>query len=397
MNTDLSPSIVTQPNVVGVVGGGQLALMLLEAAQKRNIETIVQTSSKQDPAARRSGSIVIASPEDIDGTKKLVNSCSCVTFENEWVNIEGLSNLEEIKGKFMPTLQSLKPLLDKLSQRKLLSELKIPGPKWLILNSNQLSGKKLPSGWRFPVMAKSISGGYDGKGTRVINNLGDLKELMRLVKLDDWIIESWVKYDQELAIVATRDKKGKVRTFPLVETHQVNQVCDWVLAPAEVPHNVQVMAYNIASSLLTQLNYVGIIAIEFFYGPEGLLVNEIAPRTHNSAHYSIEACNSSQFDQQICLASDLIAPPPELIVPGAVMVNLLGLPSGMAPSLEQRLDALGECEGIHLHWYDKESETPGRKLGHVTVILKGTSPIVRRVEALNALNKIRSIWPMIKS
>ncbi len=390
-------AVLSKPNrfnhVIGVVGGGQLAQMLVQAARKRNVGIVVQTSSRNDPAASEANRLVLGDPTDIEGTRKLLKECFCITFENEWVNIAELSKLEKQNDSFLPRLDSLDQLVNKISQRKLLAELNIPGPDWILLTSNQIAQNKLPSGWDFPLMAKASIGGYDGKGTRVLKCFDDLKHLYDSVEACNWLIEKWVPYERELALVVSRDLEGRIRSFPLAETNQLQQVCNWVLAPADVSHLVETMAYNIASSLLTQLNYVGVLAIEFFYGPQGLQVNEIAPRTHNSAHFSIEACNSSQFDQQVCIAAGLQVQSPQLIVPGALMVNLLGLPEGTADPLEERLDELGKIEGINLHWYGKEFETPGRKLGHATLLLKGTDAKQRREEAFNAIKSIRSIWP----
>ena len=124
------------------------------------------------------------------------------------------------------------------------------------------------------------------------------------------------------------------------------------------------------------------------------MVNEIAPRTHNSGHFSIEACHSSQFDQQLCITANLDVPDPALRVPGALMVNLLGLASDRSSPLEHRLTALQEIPNLHLHWYGKTEETPGRKLGHVTVILEGSDAAIRQSEATRAHNRIREIWPL---
>jgi len=243
-------------------------------------------------------------------------------------------------------------------------------------------------------MAKVASGGYDGKGTKIIRNLHQLEELITENNDEKWFIEKWVCYEKELSIVATRDAKGIVRSLPIAETSQSNQVCDWVIAPAHINQNVQLMAKNIASSLLAELDYVGVLTIEFFYGKDGLLVNEIAPRTHNSGHFSIEACSSSQFDQQICISSGIPVPMPEMIVPGALMVNLLGLPSSYPVSINSRLEALKNIPGVNLHWYEKNKEIPGRKLGHITLLLYGDDPLKRMEDALKGLERIRSIWPM---
>ena len=186
--------------------------------------------------------------------------------------------------------------------------------------------------------------------------------------------------------------------LPLVQTHQHQQVCDWVLAPVEASHGLQQAVRNIAASLLTSLNYVGVLAIELFYGPRGLMVNELAPRTHNSGHYSIEACDCSQFALQLLTVSGAAAPEPVLVAPGALMVNLLGFEerSGDDPaaSYEPQRQALAALPEAHLHWYGKRGSSLGRKLAHVTLLLRQSDPQARRQEAMERLEQVRQIWPL---
>lgn len=377
---------------IGVVGGGQLALMLCEAAASRQIDVIVQTASEQDPAAKVARGQVNGAPTDAAATRELSGRCRQITFENEWVPVDALLALEREGVVFSPSLTSLVPLVNKLSQRKLLNDLAIPSPAWICLDEINRAKPTLPVGWTFPVMAKAAHGGYDGKGTQVIPDLNALSQLLNTVSAQDWLLETWVSFERELAMVVSRDCHGRIRCFPLVETHQRSQVCDWVLAPAPAEQLLEATAYNIAASLLTSLNYVGVMALEFFYGPEGLMVNEIAPRTHNSGHFSIEACSSSQFDQQLCITAGLPVPATDLVAPGALMVNLLGLPSEGSQPLERRLSALRALPDSHVHWYGKE-ELPGRKLGHVTVLLQEADAPSRTVEAHAVLEQIRSLWP----
>ena len=380
--------------MIGVVGGGQLARMLVQAAAQRDVPIAVQTSDAADPAAGLASRLVAADPRDVAGPRELVVGCDGITFENEWVNIDALLPLEQQGVRFQPSLAALSPLVDKLSQRQLLDDLAIPSPPWCPLSLISPAQPALPQGWTFPVMAKASRGGYDGKGTVVLRDIDGLAQLLRAVPADDWLLESWVDYELELALVVSRDQRGRIRHFPLVQTHQHQQVCDWVLAPAPVDPSVAALAYNVAASLMTKLGYVGVLALEFFYGPAGLQVNEIAPRTHNSGHFSIEACTSSQFDQQLCIAAGLPVPDLELKSRGALMVNLLGLDPERHPPLDQRLEALEALSGHHLHWYGKSPETPGRKLGHVTLLLEGDTLLKRRDEAESALAAIRRIWPL---
>jgi len=379
--------------MIGVVGGGQLAMLLVEAGKKRDVDVIVQTGAKTDPAAKKTNQVVLHNPTNAEGTKLLAEKSRMITFENEWVDIPSLLSLQNNGVSFVPRLQSIKPLINKITQRELLNSLDIPCPDWLPIPLEKSSEIEIPADWEFPLMAKAAKGGYDGKGTKIIKNLKQLQEFIQVQTKEQWMLEKWVSFDKELSIVSSRDSKGIVRCLPIVETFQSKQVCDWVLAPADIKHDVELMVKNIVSSLLAELDYVGVLAIEFFYGSEGLLVNEIAPRTHNSGHFSIDACSSSQFDQQICITSGIDAPIPEMLVNGALMANLLGLQSNYPISLTQRLDDLRGIPGVNVHWYEKEEEKKGRKLGHVTYLLNNKDALSRKKEALDVSKTIRSIWP----
>lgn len=379
--------------MIGVVGGGQLAMLLIEAGKKRNVDVVVQTAAKTDPAAKKTNQLVLHDPTNPVGTKLLAEKTRLITFENEWVDISSLLSLENNGVSFVPRLQSIRPLINKITQRELLNSLDIPCPDWLAIPLKKSTEIDLPADWGFPLMAKAAKGGYDGKGTKIIKNLKQLQEFLSVEREGQWMLEKWISFDKELSIVSSRDSKGIVRSLPIVETYQSKQVCDWVLAPADINHDVDLMVRNIAASLLAELQYVGVIAIEFFYGSEGLLVNEIAPRTHNSGHFSIDACSSSQFDQQICITSGINVPMPEMLVNGALMANLLGLQSNYPTSLTQRLDNLRGIPGLNVHWYEKEEEKKGRKLGHVTYLLNNKDALSRKKEALDVLQTIRSIWP----
>jgi 5-(carboxyamino)imidazole ribonucleotide synthase len=209
----------------------------------------------------------------------------------------------------------------------------------------------------------------------------------------DWILEELVAFDLELAITVARDSEGRVEVWPLAQTHQHRQVCDWVLTPAALPHAVQAFARNIACSLVTALDYVGVLSIEFFFGPAGLQVNEIAPRTHNSAHVTIEAATTSQFSQQARIVAGMPLASTALRLPGAVMVNLLGYEISSGEYLDQRR-ALEALPGAALHWYGKQGSRLGRKLGHVTLPLQASDSQARASEAQLRVAEVRSIWPL---
>ena len=446
LSTD--PSLPSQPHGsppalgIGIVGGGQLALMLAEAAQDQGVALHLQTPGGADPAVGLATTVLQAQIGDASATLELSRRCSAISFENEWVDLDALAPLAEAGVVFLPSLESLGPLVDKRQQRELLGRLSIPTPRWLPLNAlgsaatfQPLAGLEppsnpaaaanffdsavpwqvaspvpasavapaegqpsqgeggLPLGWSFPVVAKAIRGGYDGKGTLILRSTAELGRLLVQVDPALWILEEFVAFERELALVACRDRAGAVACYPLVETHQHHQVCNWVLAPAQASHGLEAMAHNMAASLLTALDYVGVLSIELFYGPAGLLINELAPRTHNSGHYSIEACSISQFAQQVRIVAGQPLQAPALTAAGALMVNLLGNDNGEAERAAA-LTTLATLPQATLHWYGKQGSALGRKLGHITVLLQATDPEERSREARQRLEDIRTIWPL---
>ena len=392
----LTASPASAPSAIGVVGGGQLAWMLAAAAQELSLPLHVQTPCADDPAVALAAGVIQAPLDDVAATRRLAATCQAITFENEWVDLQALASLVEEGVTFYPSLDALASLVSKHEQRLLLQRLGLPSPAWLPLGALQplkSADPVLPEGWTFPVMAKAATGGYDGKGTRLLNGQQDLLDLWDQIDPEDWILEAFVSFDCELSQLACRDREGNVVCYPLVQTHQHQQVCDWVLSPAVVPHAVQAFARNIAASLLTALDYVGVLSIELFHGPAGLVVNEIAPRTHNSGHVTIEACRTSQFAQQARIVAGLPTGPVDLQVPGALMVNLLGFEHSSDDYLDRRRQ-LADLPGATLHWYGKRQSSPGRKLGHVTLLLDDPTPTVRQQLARERLAAVRSIWPL---
>ena len=301
-------------------------------------------------------------------------------------------NLIESKNVFVPSLESIQPLVDRISQKQLIKRLNLPSPRWKSIEEfKSLDNEEIDS-WNFPLMIKSYKGGYDGKGNRKINSYEDLNSFLE-TNSDECLIEEWVDYKNELALVGSRDFDGSIRFFPLVETFQKNNVCDWVLSPAEIDYDLKTFAINIFSSIVNELNYVGVMGIEFFYGDKGLLINEIAPRTHNSAHFSIEACSSSQFDQYVCISSGIKPPEINMHSQGSLMINLLGLKKNFPLSIKKRIELLSQIKGSNLHWYGKSRESVGRKMAHITFLLNEKNHSKRVEKSKDILTKVREIWP----
>jgi 5-(carboxyamino)imidazole ribonucleotide synthase len=354
---------------VGIIGGGQLAWMMADAVKKLGIELVVQTPQADDPAVAIATHTIFAPIDDAAATAQLATLCDVITFENEFIDLAALAS---VATPFYPSLASLAPLLDKYEQRSYLKRLDLPTPNFAALTENADLEQ-----FSFPVVIKARRHGYDGKGTFVIKTRSHLEELLDEwgMTADEWLVEEFVPFDCELAVMAARSSTGEIVLYPVVETQQVEQVCRRVFV---VPQDeaccfadtarVEAQVGAIARTLLTSLDFVGVMGIEFFLVNGKVLVNETAPRTHNSGHYSLDACVTSQFEQQLRAVCGMPLGDPALQVGGAVMVNLLGYEAAAGDYRSQR-EQLAQIPNAHVYWYGKSAARSGRKMGHVTVTL----------------------------
>ncbi len=368
---------------VGVIGGGQLAWMMADAAQKLEIELLVQTPSPGDPAVSIATQTLFAPVADASATEKLAQETDVITFENEFVDLEALSRLADQGTCFRPSTDSLAPLLDKYDQRCFLRDRNLPTPTFSTLEDFTLK--------EFPVVLKTRRHGYDGQGTFIIKDQTAWDETLQKLKGSLLLVEEFVPFERELAVMAARSTSGEIVVYPVVETQQENQVCQRVIVPADISESVIQDVEKIARRLLDSLQVVGIFGIELFLtGRDRVLVNEIAPRTHNSGHYTIDACQTSQFEQQLRAICGLPLGAPTLNCTGAVMVNLLGYEQAQSDYAEKR-SHLAAIPNAFVHWYGKSESRPGRKLGHVTVRLETSSSQIR-TRALEIAQAIEEIW-----
>lgn len=382
----------TPVQTIGVIGGGQLAWMMAEAAQKLGLSLVVQTPNLDDPAVARVGeaAVVQGAVGEARVTRQLVDRVDVVTFENEFVDLAALGELARSGACFRPSLQSLEPLLDKYTQRCFLERIGLPVPAFAAIadraHAETIDRWENGQTLTFPAVLKTRRHGYDGQGTRVVADRAEL-----LATGDRWhwqplILEAFVPFERELAAIAARSATGELAIYPIVETQQVNQVCRRVIAPAPIVPAVAADCHAIARRLLEQIGAIGIFGIELFVTADGhVSVNEVAPRTHNSGHFSIDACSTSQFEQHLRAVAGLPLGSVELHCPCAAMVNLLGFETATGDYQDLR-DRLAAVPRATVHWYGKTSATPGRKLGHVTVL--ADSPI----ELQGAIDRLERIW-----
>jgi len=369
---------------VGVIGGGQLAAMMALAAKSIDITLAVQTPEQHDPAASLADRLVIGNIDDPVATEQLAQFSQVITFENEFVDLEQLGKLAERGVKFLPRLETLDRLVDKYKQRSLLQQQGIPVPNFHGINNRddlEIAAKLIG----FPAVLKARRYGYDGRGTFVVQSETELTNAWCSMRQVPALLEEYVDFVQELAVMVARSESGECVVYPVVETEQVDQVCNRVIAPARIDPMIAVQAQSIAKTIATNLNAVGIFGIEYFLTVDRKLsVNEIAPRTHNSGHYSIEACQTSQFEQLLRVVTGMPLGDPTMHVPTAIMINLLGYETATTDYADKR-KYITQLDRTYLHWYGKNEVKPGRKLGHVTVLAddyEQASIIAQQVETI---------------
>ena len=366
---------------VGVIGGGQLAWMMGAEARKLALKLIVQTPNSEDPAVSLADDVILAAIDDAKATSRLAELCDVITFENEFIDLEALKLLAQKGVCFRPTLDCLSPLLDKYHQNRYLQSIGLPTPEFISVESSE----NIKSPFGFPVVLKARRHGYDGRGTFIIKSQQELEATWERFKRPQMILEEFIPFEKELAVIAARSSNGEIVIYPVVETYQKEQVCRWVIAPADVSATVIDQIISIARTILEKLAVVGVFGIELFLSKDNkVLINELAPRTHNSGHYTLDACNTSQFAMQLRSVADLPLTSPQLKCYSAIMVNLLGI-TGSYP---EQLESLAQIPNSHLHWYGKRESRPGRKMGHVTILFPQTPSKSSETVA----KEIESIW-----
>jgi 5-(carboxyamino)imidazole ribonucleotide synthase len=331
--------------------------------------------------------VILAEIDDVAATVELSQQCDVITFENEFIDLQGLQALAEQGVCFRPSLTALSPLLDKYDQRCYLKKIGLPVPSFELWES--LTPEELQN-LTYPFVLKARRHGYDGQGTFIIKNKAQLTDIFSKILPSSLMWEVFIPYEQELAVMIARNSKGATVVYPVVQTYQKNQVCHWVITPVKLPTEIIEEINRMAVHLVTELDVIGIFGIEFFFTSDGqILVNEIAPRTHNSGHYTLDACKTSQFAMQLQAVADLPLGNADLIAKGAVMVNLLGVEDQNADYVA-KCKQLTEIPNAYLHWYGKKEARFGRKLGHITVLVEDSSQIESNLTQI--AETIESLW-----
>lgn len=352
---------------LGILGGGQLGKMMLYETRKFDITTHILDPSLEAPCRIACDHFTQGDLMDYDTVYTFGKKVDILTFEIEGVNIEALEALEKEGKKVYPSSKTLRNIQDKGVQKKFYDTHKIPTAPFSVFETIAKVKKAVASGeLKLPFVWKSCTGGYDGKGVQVIKNSQTLDVLPDC----PCITEDLVAFKNELAVIVVRNPSAQVKTYPVVEMEfhpQANQV-EYVICPARIDDKVAAKARSIAIQVSKAFEHVGLLAVEMFQtNDDQIIVNEVAPRPHNSGHYSIEASYTNQFEQHIRAILDLPLGNTASKV-GGIMVNLVGEQNHTGDVAYQNIEEIMAMDGVTPHIYGKKQTRPFRKMGHVTIV-----------------------------
>jgi len=372
---------------IGIIGGGQLGKMMAQAAKKMGFYVQILDPTPECPAGQVADRQMVADFFDSKKLREFVLGNDVTTFDIERAN-ESLKELLKEGCLIYPWPQILEIIQDKFKQKEVLVKHNIPTSKYKKVGNKDIVSSIKEFG--FPVVQKVCRGGYDGRGVFIIKNEKDIEKQIK----SESFLEEFVNIEKELAINVARNNRGEIRCFPVVEMvfDQKANICDTVIAPARVSEKIKKESEEIGIETIKALGEgaVGIFGIEMFLTKKGkVLVNEIAPRPHNSGHYTIEACLTSQFEQHIRAITGLPLGSSELLTP-AVMINLLGEPGYQGKPFFKGIKETLSIPGVSLHIYGKKITRPFRKMGHLTIIDKNIEKAIEKAKKIKKIIKVIS-------
>jgi 5-(carboxyamino)imidazole ribonucleotide synthase len=375
------PADVPEVPVVGMVGAGQLARMTAQAAIGLGVGFRVLAGSAADSAAQVTAGTQVGDYRSLDDLRDFAAGCDVLTFDHEHVPAEHLAALERAGVVVRPAAAALRFTQDKLAMREGLTGLGIPCPRFAPVSG--IAEVEAFAAGTWPVVLKAVSGGYDGKGVWVCGSPARARDVLAYgLRL---IAEEYVAFDRELAVLAARSPHRQGAVYPVVETVQRDGICREVVAPAPgLAPGRAAQAAELALRIAAELGVTGLLAVELFETPAGLLVNELAMRPHNCGHWTIEGAVTSQFEQHLRAVLDLPLGSPSLAAPATVMANVLG--GDDADVYDRYIHVMAADPGVKVHMYGKPVR-PGRKIGHVTVT--GADPAELADRARRAASYLR--------
>lgn len=354
---------------IGIIGGGQLGKMMIQEAKKMGFYITVLDPTLKCPAHTLVDEHIGANFDDETAIRLLASKSDVITYEFEHIGADILETLENEGVKVYPTAKSLKIIQNKYSQKSLLLKNNIPMPEFTSVktpNDIKNAGEK----YGYPFLLKSCTGGYDGKGNFVIHNENEINEGFKALGSGKipLMAEKFFPFTMEISVLACRGINGEIEVYPVAENIHHDNILFETRVPANISEETSKKAMELAKSVMEIFEGVGMFCVEMFVDKDGnVALNEVAPRPHNSGHYTIEACMTSQFEQHIRAVSGLPLGSSKLIMP-TVMRNLLGEEGFNGNATVEGADEALNIKGVYLHIYGKEKSVPKRKMGHLTVI-----------------------------
>lgn len=351
---------------VGIVGAGQLARMMAQAAIPLDIRIVLLAAGASDGAARVVPDVIVGEPDDAAALSELARRCDVITFDHELVSPRLLDELERRGHRVWPSAATMSVAQDKRRQRAEFSAAGLPVPAFATIDTladAEAFGAR--AGW--PVVLKASRGGYDGRGVWIVENGTAARAVLDGANENGTVLlaESCLTLDREFAVLVARREGGDIVTYPVTETVQREGICRELRVPCELSPSLAREATEIAAAIAETYDVVGIMAVEFFLVEDRIFINELAPRPHNSGHWTIEGAVTSQFAQHLRAVLDLPLGSTALTAPAVATVNLLAPATGVDPG--DRLANGLTIPGAHIHLYGKAAR-PGRKIGHVTAL-----------------------------
>jgi 5-(carboxyamino)imidazole ribonucleotide synthase len=379
--------LMKRPICIGIIGGGQLGKMITQEAKRMSFRVIILDPSNQCPASSVSDEQIVANFDDENAIRKLATKSDVLTYEIELANSTALKDLQSKKYPVYPSPETLAIIQNKYRQKSFLKENNIAVPRFDLVDSEDHL-RQLCASYGFPTILKACQDSYDGRGNFLIKSKDKIHEAFAYFAGKECMLEKFVPYLKEISIIVARNSSGQIESFPVGENIHNEGILDTTIVPARISEKLNTRAKKMAEKTMQAIKGAGIFGIEMFVMHDGnVLINEIAPRPHNSGHYSIEACSISQFEQHLRAVLNLPLSKPELLCP-AVMVNILGSANHSGPYAIKGLKNLLSIQGVKLHIYGKIISNPRRKLGHITVTANTVEQALSRAKRARKMIKL---------
>ena len=373
---------------LGIIGGGQLGKMIGIEAKRMSMKLAYLDPDKNCPASSLADEMIVSDFKDAKSILELADKVDVLTYEIELANSSVLRDLESKGHTIHPASGVLNTIQNKLRQKKFLRAKNIPVPAFEEVTSvDQV--KKICREFGYPSVLKACEDSYDGRGNFLLRSVGDVERGIKYFEGRRCMVEQYIHFTKEISVMVARNTRGQVVSFPVVQNIHTNGILDTTIVPSGENRKVESNAKSIAEKVVRALGGVGIFGIEMFLRDNKIMINEIAPRPHNSGHYSIEACSVSQFEQHIRAILGLPLIEPRLLSP-VVMINILGIPNYSGEYSLKGIEKAFSVPGLKLHLYGKRISKPQRKLGHITVTAEKIEEALsraRRVKKLLTIGK----------